>query len=45
MRCHEWAANQRQTVMIVTCVASDREYFGPTTINTSSAICFQWREA
>jgi hypothetical protein len=29
----EWAANQkRQTVMIVTCVASDRKYFGPTTI-------------
>jgi hypothetical protein len=27
-----WPANQkRQTVMIVTCVASDREYFGPTT--------------
>jgi hypothetical protein len=25
-RCHEWAADQkRQTVMIVTCVASDRE--------------------
>jgi hypothetical protein len=29
--CYEWATNQkRQTVMIVTGVASDREYFLPT---------------
>ena len=30
--CHEQAANlKHQTVMIVTAVASDREYFSPTT--------------
>jgi hypothetical protein len=39
-RCPAWVANQNhQKVMIVTDVASDREYF------CAKTICFQWREA